>query len=108
MFIALNRIARKQRRRLMMLAAMLALCGAVVVAHGAMGGDHMDGGTMMCVAVLEVAALTVAAVASGPARALLSAVWVRLPRLMPALPVLAFPPEPRARAAPAVLQVFRL
>ncbi len=108
MFIALNRIARRQRHRLMTLAAVLALSGVVVVAHSAMGGDHMDGDTMMCVAVLEIAALTVAGVAAGPALALLSAVWVRLPRLMPALPVLALAPEPRARAGPAVLQVFRL
>ena len=107
MFIAVNRMARKQRRRLMRLTAVLALSGAVLVAHSAMGGDHMDGGTVMCVAVLEIAALTVGRVADRPL-GLLSGVRVRLPRLMPVLPVLAFPPEPRARAAPTVLQVFRL
>jgi hypothetical protein len=107
MFIALNRFARKQQRRLMMLATVLAVCGAVVAAHSVMAGDHMGDGAVMCVAVLQVAAVAAASVARLP-RTLLSAGSVRLPHLQPALPVLAFPPEPRARAAPTALQVFRL
>jgi hypothetical protein len=109
MLIALNRSLRLQRRRLMSLAAVLAVSGAIVTAHSAMGGDHMGGGAAACVAVLEIGALAVAAVASAPACAPLTELWARLPRPLAAVrPELAWPPEPRARAAPTVLQVFRL
>jgi NADH:ubiquinone oxidoreductase subunit K len=109
-FIALNSAVRRQRRRLVMLAVMLGLAGAVVVAHSAMSHDHMgDVGeaVVMCLAVAETA---VAAI--GVALAL--AAWMRRPLWL--VPQFA-KPEPRfipaavavpARAGPPLLQVFRL
>lgn len=108
MLIALNCSIRLQRRRLMSLAAILAISGAIVTAHSAIGGDHMGDGTAMCVAVLEAGALAVAAVASAPSSAPLAELWTRLPRVLDPSLVLGRPPEPRARATPTVLQVFRL
>ena len=110
MFIGLNSWMRQQRRRLTMMAVMLALAGTVVVAHSAMSHDHMgDVGeaVLMCLAVAETA---VAAV--GVALAL----GVRMRRPLWLLAQLAAP-EPRffpapasvpARAGPPLLQVFRL
>lgn len=110
MFIGLNSWMRRQRRRLAMLAVMLGLAGAVVVAHGAIGHDHMgDAGeaVLMCLAVAETAVVAVGI-------ALAIGAWLRRPRW----PVLQLPTlEPRfipapasapARAGPRLVQVFRL
>jgi hypothetical protein len=106
-FVRINSVVRRQRRRLGVLAAVLSLASVVVVAHSAMGSDHMDSGTVMCVAVLQIAAFAAAAVAAGVPAAVLPVRWPASRLLAPALTLLAFPPQPRARAGPAVLQVFR-
>lgn len=108
MFLTINSMIRRQRRRLMTLAIVLSLASVVVVAHSVMAGDHMDDGAVMCVAVLQVAALAAAAVAAGVPAAVLRVHWSTLAVLGPSLTLLAFPPQPRARAGPAALQVFRL
>jgi len=104
-FLLINRLARRERRRLLALAAVLLLASAVAIAHSATSGDHMGSGAVMCVAVLQVAA--VAAAARAP-RALLPVRWSSIPLPGPRLALLVCPPEPRARAGPAALQVFRL
>ena len=109
-FIGLNGWMRRQRRRLTMLAVMLALAGTVVVAHAAMGHDHMSDvgeAVVMCLAVAETAVVAV-----GVALAL--GAWMR-PQLWVVEQLRE--PEPRfvpaagsapARAGPPLLQVFRL
>jgi peptidoglycan/LPS O-acetylase OafA/YrhL len=107
-FVLINTVMRRQRRRLVALAAVFALAGAVTVAHSAMGGDHMGQGTAMCVAVLAVAGLAVLAAVAGAPRSWLPVRWTA-PRL--AAPRGTWPapvPQPRARADPSALQVFRL
>ena len=110
MFNALNSALRRQRRRYTMLAVMLGLAGAVVVAHTAVGHDHMgDTGDAiaMCLAVAETAVVAVGA-------ALALSAWMRRPLWVlaaPLVPELAFLPSPvdtRSRAGPPLLQVFRL
>ena len=110
MFITLNRVLRRQRRRFVTLAVMLGLAGALVVAHSAMGHDHMGdvgGAIVMCLAVAETAVVAVGA-------ALALGAWMRRPlRLLPAplAPEPSFVPSPvvaRSRAGPPLLQVFRL
>ena len=101
---------RRQRRRLAVFVVMIGLAGAVVVAHSAMGHDHMGdvgGAVVMCLAVAETAVVAV-----GVALAL--GAWMRRPVwLLAQLPA----PQPRffpapatvpARAGPPLLQVFRL
>jgi hypothetical protein len=91
-----------------MFAVMLGLAGAVVVAHSAMGGDHMGDAMVMCLAVAETAVLAV-----GTALVVGLAV-ARRPRwliLAPAPSAFGHTPAPRsvpARAGPPLLQVFRL
>jgi hypothetical protein len=109
-FTALNGTLRRQRHRMAMLAVMLGLAGAVVVAHTAMGRDHMgDMGdaVVICLAVAETAVLAAGA-------ALASRAWMRRPLpvlaapLAPELPSLPSPVGARSRASPPLLQVFRL
>lgn len=102
---------RRQRRRLVTVTVMLGLAGAVVVAHSAMGHDHMgDVGeaVAMCLAVAETAI-----VAAGAALALGVALAGRTRWLVraPVPHAFAYVPAPRtvpARAGPPLLQVFRL
>jgi hypothetical protein len=103
---ALTSLGRRQRRRTALAACILALGAAVVIAHGPMGLDHMGTAFAACVAVLEGTALGAAAavaLASRPAPGKRSAPIVQTVTL-PAFR----PPEPRARAGPPSLQVFRL
>ena len=109
-FIALNSALRRQRRRFTMLAVMVGLAGAVVVAHSALGHDHMGdmgGAIVMCLAVAETALVAVGATLA------LSAL-MRRPRWLlpsPSAPELPFVPSlvaTRPRAGPPLLQVFRL
>jgi hypothetical protein len=110
MFVGLNGRLRRQRRRFVTLAVMLVLAGVVVVAHSALGHDHMgDMGdaVVMCLAVAETAVVGVGAALA------LSALMRRPLRVLPAplAPELAFVPSPiriRVRAGPPLLQVFRL
>ena len=109
-FIGLNSTMRRQRRRLAMLAVMFGLAGAIVVAHGAMGHDHMGAAgeaVLMCLAVAETAVVAVGvALAVGARRR--RPLWPvsLLPEIEP-----RFTPAPAsvpARAGPPLLQVFRL
>lgn len=107
MFCALNSMLRRQRRRLVVFAVMLGLAGTVVVAHSAMGQDHMGDALVVCLAVAETAVVAV-----GVALAL--GTWMRRPLWLlpePAAPELPFAPlrvDIRARGGPPLLQVFRL
>jgi hypothetical protein len=106
-FAAINSALRHRRRRIAMLAVMVALAGAVVTAHSVMAGDHMGDGLVMCLAVVEGAVVAVGVAVAVAALAL-------RPQCLIALPVLVeFAHVPtvlgvRARAGPARLQVFRL
>jgi hypothetical protein len=107
MLMAIHRFAGRQHSRVITVAAVLALAGAVATAHSVLLDGHMGSDAKACLAVLETVALGLAVVAAAPMPRRL------LPRpllasALPARPVLATPPEPRARAGPAVLQVFRL
>lgn len=107
-FVLINTVMRRQRRRLLAVAAVLALAGTVTVAHSAMGGDHMGDGMAMCVAVLAVAGVAVIVAVAGAPRSWLPIRW-NAPRAdTPRIPLLALVPQPRARAGPSSLQVFRL
>ena len=55
MFVGLNIVLRRRRRRIAVIAAMLTLAGAVVTAHSVMGADHMGDATAICLAVVETA-----------------------------------------------------
>jgi len=137
-FIALNTTVRANRRHLALVAGILLSCLALVFAHGAIAGGHMTGMATgghaigvhgmgdhrpdgapaddpvaammtMCLAVVQTAALTFAALAllrALAARRVLSGLllWPRAGAvLLPCAPV-----APRARPPDlAVLQVFR-
>jgi hypothetical protein len=105
---AVNSALRRQRRRLVMLAIMLGLAGAVVTAHSVMGGDHMSDGVVMCLAVAETAVIAIGtAVAVGLALARRAGWLIGVP----ALREFAYAPPPQsvpARSGPPQLQVFRL
>jgi hypothetical protein len=109
-FIGLNSWMRRQRRRLTMLAVMVALAGMVVTAHSAMGHEHMgDVGqaVVMCLAVAETAVVA-AGIALAFGASMRRALWPvarfvqRAPRFFTA------PASVPARAGPPLLQVFRL
>ena len=108
MFCAANRTLRRHRRHLAVAAVMLGLAGAVVIAHSALGADHMDDGVAMCLAVVETAVVAV-----GTAVLAAFALGHRPLSLVPAtaVPTQSYTPPPRAasaRAGPPSLQVFRL
>ena len=105
-FIALNSALRRQRRRYTMLAVMLGLAGAVVVAHSALGHDHM-GAIVMCLAVAETAVVAVGA-ALALSTLMRRPLWPLAAPLAPELPFLPSPVGTRSRAGPPLLQVFRL
>lgn len=92
---------------------MVALSGALVSAHSALGADHMGHGAMhndvvMCVAVLQVAAFAVAAVAAPAPLTRLKITWHPALAGVPSWMQAPACPEPGARAGPAALAVFRL
>ena len=107
MLWAVNSALRRQRRRLVMVAVMLGLAGAVVTAHSVMGGDHMGDGVVMCLAVAQSAVIAV-----GTALGVGLALSRRFGWLIgaPAPCALGHVPAPQsvpARAGPPDLQVFR-
>ena len=109
MFIALNTMLRRQRRRLAVVVVLCGLAGAVVTAHSAMGADHMDHGVAMCLAIVETALVAVSAVLLVGAARHARPAWA-LPR--PACPPPSPPVrrvDPVARAGPPIyLGVLRL
>ena len=108
MFVGLNSVLRRQRRRIAVIAAMLSLAGAVVTAHSVMGVDHMGDATAMCLAVVETAVIAVGgALIVGVALARRPH-WLVLIPAAPEQPAASAPARIRARAGPPVLQVFRL
>lgn len=107
-FVLINSVLRRQRRRVAAVVAVLALAGVITVAHSAMGGDHMGDGMTMCVAVLAVAGVAVIAAVAGAPRSWLPVRWLARPAGTPRLALVVFVPQPRARAGPSSLQVFRL
>lgn len=108
MFVLINSVVRRQRRRVVAVMAVLALAGVVTTAHSAMGGDHMGDAAVMCVAVLAVAGVAVLAAVAGAPRSWLPVRWTRRPSGAAHLPLVVLVPLPRARAGPSALQVFRL
>lgn len=107
MFVALNRLLRRQRRRLVILAALLALAGAVTAAHSVMAGHDMGDAAVMCLAVAETAVVAIgAALALGasPRRA----AWLVAAPVIGELAFVASTVGTRSRAGPPLLPVFRL
>jgi drug/metabolite transporter (DMT)-like permease len=106
-FVAVNSVLRRRRRRVAVLAAVIALAGAVVTVHSVATHDHLGDAAVMCLAVAETA------VAAAGAALLLSSRRLGLPRPVTPVPRLKFAathsaPAPWARAGPPRLQVFRL
>jgi len=116
-FIAINRYARVQRRRLTFGLMLTALCVTVAMAHGAVAGLHLgpDGaegqpvGTVLavCFVIAETAAILVAGAAL-----LAILTRLRLPSFVLLIVRLTSQPrrEPldlRARSSPVRLQVMR-
>ena len=104
--LGLNRALRAQKRRLAVLALLLSLTAAVIAAHSGLtdshGEDHMAETAAMCLAVFTGAGLLAVAGGLGrPPRPRSVETFLRS-RFIPS------PPDPRARAGPIVLQVFRL
>ena len=89
---------------------MLGLAGAVVVAHSALGHDHMgDMGDaiVMCLAVAETAVVAVGAAVALSAL-MRRPLWLLLAPLAPELSFVPSTAGIRSRAGPPLLQVFRL
>lgn len=104
MFCAVNSMFHRQRRRVVMLAAVLALAGAVVTAHSLMNHDQMSDSVVVCLAVAETAV-----VAIGTTLALNARRRRTLPELpLPQLSLVLSPVVAQARAGPPLIQVFRL
>jgi hypothetical protein len=106
-FCALNRTLRRQRRRLVTLAVILGLAGAVVIAHSAMHHDYLGDAIVMCLAVAETAIVGVGVAVALGARihALRWQLYDAPPRALAPIPA---PTGIRARAGPSALQIFRL
>lgn len=106
MFVALDNALRSHRRRLAILCTVAVLAATVVSAHSALaGGDHMGMGVAMCLAVVTTA-VAVATAALASRQPIVPSAPTRIRSMALAHPRPA--PEPRSRAGPAELQVFRL
>ena len=110
MLIALNQLRRGHRRRLAAVLLALTLGGLVVAAHSALAERHMGGDMAVCLAVAQTVALFLAvAIAAAPAaNALHPRLLQRGLESLLVMQVAFAAPEPRSRAGPAELQVFRL
>ena len=115
MLIAIDRLIKRRRRTLFVVGATFALGGAVVLAHGFSGGEHMGGMSGMespvaiCLAVAETAAVGLALAVVVRARRLADPLTSLLPWVLPAAPLTPLRTlAVRARAGPPTLQVFRL
>jgi len=109
MLIALNRLRRRHRHRLAAVLLALTLGCAVVAAHSVLADRHMGDNMAVCLAVAQTAALFLAvAIAAGSAANALRPCLLHGRVLAPAAWPTVTAPQPRSRAGPAVLQVFRL
>ena len=106
MLISLNRTLRVHRRRLALVAAVVAITAGVLTAHSALASEHMGMKASICLAVLDTGL-----VAAGFALAAGTRASIALPRMpsVVAAPVslVRAQPQPRARAGPVFLQVWR-
>ena len=109
MLIALNALRRRHPHRLAAVLLALALCWLLIAAHSALAERHMGDDMAVCLAVAQTAALVLAV-----AIAAVAAVTTVLPRptwrrldIAPGMWFARCAPEPRSRAGPAFLQVFR-
>lgn len=108
MLIAFNRLRHRHRRHLALIAASVALCGAVAVAHTVMVDHGMGPAMTACIAVMQTAAVGAAAMlASAMVGGTLGLPAMRLAAPAP-ISLLGPAPAPRSRAGPPRLQVFRL
>ena len=110
MLIALNALGRRHRHRLAVVLLAVALCWLLIAAHSAIAERHMGDDMAVCLAVAQTAApslagaiIAVAAVTTN----LPCPTWRRLD-IAPAVSFARCAPDPRSRAGPAFLQVFRL
>lgn len=110
MLITLNQLRRRHRHRLAAVLLTFALCWLLLAAHSAIAERHMGDDMAACLAVAETAALMLAV-----AIATSSTAGIVLPRPpgrqlddMPRVRFACAAPDPRSRAGPEFLQVFRL
>lgn len=104
---------RAPRRRLAATLVVLMLAGSVIAAHGAlamghMGMDHMGKAAMVCLAIADAAALGIGALLAVAAPSRRGLTFTLFGPLVAVTSPRAATPGARARAGPAVLQVFRL
>jgi threonine/homoserine efflux transporter RhtA len=104
----LARVLRSERKRVAVAVVVAALGGGVVVAHGALGMDHMGDDMGVCVAVLNAGLFgTGLVMVHRSARPAPSRHPLVLLRPAAALAAPAPRVSTRSRAGPADLQVFR-
>lgn len=99
----------QQRRHLVVIAAIAALAGGVVLAHSAAATDHMGTSMAVCLALAETAALGVVALGAVAAFRRPHRSWAVVSdemRLRAGVP--AALPLPWPRGSPFALQVLRL
>jgi len=109
MLIALNDFRRRHRQRLAASFVVIVLCWLLVAAHSALAERHMGDDMAVCLAVAQTAALVLAVAITR-----VSAATVLRPRpprshagVWPRMSFMRAAPDPRSRAGPALLQVFR-
>lgn len=88
-------------------AAVVAVAGAIALAHGVMAGDHAGAGMVVCLAVVETAAVVVLRATAG-AGTIVRHTWRAVPPVCRDLDPPRAPVPRIARAGPAEFQVFRL
>jgi len=104
-FFQLHRSLRRGRRRVVVAAALLALSGAVVLAHGALSGHHVDEPLALCLAVAETAALSAALLVARRAPPAIRRAWPPAPARLSPIQAARGVAVPDARAGPTFLQV---
>lgn len=110
MLIALNQFRLRHRHRLAAILLTFALCWLLLAAHSAFAERHMGDGMAACLAVAETAALmlAIAIAASSTARIVLARPSACRLHGMSRSRLAHAAPDPRSRAGPEFLQVFRL
>ena len=109
MLIALNTLRRRHRHRLAAVLATFGLCWLLLAAHSALAEQHMGDDMAVCLAVAQTAALMLAVAlgtTSAASRLLPRSPWLQIDVAAHQPPWPGWP-EPRSRAGPELLQVFR-